>query len=173
MVHRAQISSRSTPALKLRFWIWILLMGVAFVWSWMVWRNRLLVQWFVWWMQPLVFRGCRDYWRVFSEATKIHFLNILVGVDLVDFFHKNRNEIFCPAPPKASKYSILTVIELALPVLESSTRITYFMPPLLPNAILLKREVKTNHQGEKNWSPWPGNPHSQLLHYLSSSKWES
>ena len=56
------------------------------------------------------------------------------------------NEIFYPAPPKANKYSILTVIELGPPVSESSTRITYFMPPLL------------DHLGESNWSPVIGNP---------------
>ena len=37
------------------------------------------------------------------------------------------------------------VIELGLPVSEFSTRITNFMPPLLPNTNYAKRETKIDH----------------------------
>ena len=48
-----------------------------------------------------------------------------------------------------------------------------FYAPLLPNANFVKREAKTNHRGQSNWSPGAGNPHSQPLHYLSSSAGQS
>ena len=73
--------------LELWFWSWILLLGVVFVWSWVVWRNGLLVEWLVWRIQPVVFRGFQCWWRVLGEVTEVHVLNILVDINFEDFYY--------------------------------------------------------------------------------------
>ena len=53
-------------------------------------------------------------------------------------------------PPKENKYSILTVIEIELPVLESSTRITYLMAHCFLTQILKNGKWKLNTKGIRN-----------------------
>ena len=43
------------------------------------------------------------------------------------------------------------VIKLGPPVLESSTKIINFTPPLVPNTNFVKRELKADHPGGSNW----------------------
>ena len=46
----------------------------------------------------------------------------------------------------------LTVIKRGPPVSESSTRITNFIAPLVPNTNFVKRELKADLPGESNWN---------------------
>ena len=52
---------------------------------------------------------------------------------------------------KANKYSILTVNKLGRPVLESSTRISNFMLPLILNTNLIKRKSKIHYPQDAIW----------------------
>ena len=45
--------------------------------------------WELWWGQwRQFFEGCRDCWRVLGEVTDVHVLDIVVGIDLENFFYK-------------------------------------------------------------------------------------
>ena len=51
-----------------------------------MWGNEVLVEWLVWWLKPLVLRGCRGWRRVLGIVTVVDGVIILVGVDFEFFF---------------------------------------------------------------------------------------
>ena len=94
------------------------------------------------------------HWR-FKHCQKTKINKTILSASPSSVFHTQSSQY---QYLKASKYSILTVMELAPPVSEFSTGSQHFMPPLILNTNLIKQESKIGY-------PWDSISHSLPQHY--------